>query len=219
MGGQQIGDAGSSRPSPSSQMSRMGSRARGCGRILIWWLPLLVVMCSQHRCDSYWSNVKWWAWFRAPFTTEDHLRKEIGPPICLVQVFKPLAPTPSWESCWFVQHWAIPQLLSFFLTSVLSSWNQEDFWKCFHILREAFKELESGGNGFPSSFQSHYTKFPSSFVVTHPPANHRHTISVTHRKDFSFNNSPRICLPVLQHKEGPSRNEMPGFSSVRSLDV
>ena len=57
--------------------------------------------------------------------------------VCLIQVVKSPSPIPSWESYWPGKYWANPQLLPFFFfqTSIDSSWNKEDFWKCLHVLR------------------------------------------------------------------------------------
>lgn len=33
--------------------------------------------CSQHGCDWDWPYLKWWAWFGAPFITEDHLKRRL----------------------------------------------------------------------------------------------------------------------------------------------
>lgn len=101
--------------------------------------------------------------------------------VCLVQVVKSPSPIPSWESCWPGKYWATPQLLPFFFffyTSIVSSWNKEDFWKCLHVPR-GLQGVRKWGYTCPSPFQLYSFRFTSSLIVAYPPANDRHTISVS----------------------------------------
>lgn len=134
--------------------------------------------CSQHGCDSGWPYLKWWAWFGAPFITEDHLKRSLD--------FR--LPCPSSQIS--ISNSKLRILLAWQILDLPRS--SCHFFSNFHsLLMEQGRLLKMSpcpkrtsrsqkvGVYFPSPFQLYSFRFTSSLIVAHPPANNRHTISVS----------------------------------------
>lgn len=136
--------------------------------------------CSQHGCDWDWPYLKWWAWFGAPFITEDHLKRRLDfrlpcPSSQISISNSKLRILLAWQ---ILGYPTAPAIFFFFYTSIVSSWNKEDFWKCLHVPR-GLQGVRKWGYTCPSPFQLYSFRFTSSLIVAYPPANDRHTISVS----------------------------------------